>query len=87
MGERLTEAQVRVLRVLAGAPYLSPAEIGWSLSPKLKAQGAGRLGGTMGWRLVAKGMAAHHHVGRWSRGYHITPAGRAALAEMEKADD
>lgn len=80
-----TEAQIRAMRALAGdSTYLTPAELGWAMtpdrSPPLTPQGAGRLGGTMGWRLERMGLVAF--AGRPGRPrYRLTSAGRAAVAE------
>lgn len=83
---KLTEAQRRALRHLASVNWCSPASLGEAMSDqeRLKAQGAGRIGGSMGGRLVKMGLAARHlepwpgH-GMCAAGYEITTAGRAAL--------
>ena len=88
---KLTEPQRCALKALAKATYLSPGEIGYALTegrkPPLRSQGAGRLGGTMGNRLVKMGLAKHYKsqfAGKtWYRGYSINALGRSALRDAD----
>jgi len=87
----LTEPQKRALMALSKHPYLSPAMLGQYMLPKghrhLKAQGYGRLGGSMAWRLRRMGLARSvdrafgSDARRWSLGFAITELGRKRLAE------
>ena len=105
---RLTQPQRRALQYLAAERggrdgLTSPAELGYGMQPgpvagmgrALKPQGAGRLGGTMGARLVRMGLAEHiwdgqHYLrGRkvmraCGSGYRINEAGMHALKRCEK---
>jgi hypothetical protein len=85
----LTRQQRRALEHLARNPDEHPAGLGEAIwepgvnRPRgvgLKAQGYGRLGGTMLWRLRRMGLAeARHTPSGWLVGWRITPDGRAAL--------
>ena len=82
----LTDPQLLALRFLADRTCASPAELGAAIggTRAMKAQGLGRLGGTMGTRLVRLKLAEH---ASWDRGgfpgYRINAAGRAAIARAE----
>lgn len=88
----LTEPQINALRFLAkcGLGGAMPAQIGEAMDVNgtykhghgLSAQGAGRLGGTMAKRLIAKGLAQHARHPQGFSLYRITEAGRAALASQ-----
>lgn len=87
-GVRLTNAQRTALRFLASRPNASPAELGYALTEGRKypmvPQGAGRLGGTMAWRLIKVGLAESAALLRGGfPAYAITPAGRTALSRTE----
>ena len=63
IARRLTEPQKRAVRAFAQQGSLTPADLGWWMQdfagqPSLTAQGSGRLGGTMAWRLRRKGLAS-----------------------------
>lgn len=88
MTAALTAAQRRALRHLESVNWCTPASLGQALSDRdhLKAQGAGRIGGAMGSHLVRLGLADRHRIpwkggALYAAGYHITPAGRTALAD------
>ena len=79
----LTEPQRKALAYMAERAWASPADLGEAIggTARMKAQGLGRLGGTMGTRLVRLGLA--RHASRERSGYSayaITQAGREALA-------
>jgi hypothetical protein len=93
----LTKAQAWALDVIAQGKASSPAMLGWAMEDRpgfkrayetrlsLKAQGAGRLGGTMMWRLERMGLCRRE--GLHSRRAIATPLGlavRAALQEIER---
>lgn len=82
----MTEPQRLALAAMIAVPYLTPAEIGYAISPDrpggrvLKAQGAGRIGGSMASRLIKFGWAencSHLHMG--FPAYRITDVGRIAF--------
>lgn len=83
---KVTESQRRALAFLATVEYATPADIGYAVTPgrvpPLQPQGAGRIGGAMGSRLVRMGLAnnASRQRGGFSA-YAINRAGRAALRE------
>ena len=96
MERKLTEPQERALRVLERAEEqpsgaLSPAMLGEMMVREAdynrinKAQGMGRLGGTMGTRLIRIGLAyrketRNQYTGEvYDHGYAITGKGRVAL--------
>lgn len=93
-GVKLTVKQRAVLAFVAAKTGLQPWEfatagqIGEAIhTPResgiqLKAQGYGRLGGTMAWRLMDRGLLRGCSHGK-SWGYKIAPAGRQALATGE----
>lgn len=65
-------------------PIVYPAELGDAIcrgqsKRELKPQGAGRLGGSMGYRLVKAGLALHSR----GCGYVISEKGAEALARAE----
>lgn len=83
----LTKRQIVALKLLAGRRYATPADIGDALTVgrirPLKAQGAGRLGGTMGTRLVRLGLAEHaNSLRNGFPAYAISAKGRLALAGL-----
>ena len=83
----LTSAQERALLAIcdAGRAGLSPAQIGYALTPDrkppLRPQGAGRLGGTMGTRLKTMGLV-------WGGGfpttYTVLRPGRALAEKLRE---
>lgn len=91
----LTDPQRRALTYVTEHPGASPAMVGWAISdrePALKAQGAGRLGGTMLWRLRKLGLVSASlrdmdRRGRcFSGGWRVTHAGRIALAQQPPSE-
>lgn len=82
-----TKPQWRALKCLGAQRFATPQEIGYAMtvgrSPPLKPQGAGRLGGTMGSRLVRMELASHYSGHGGFPAYAITAAGRAKLREGE----
>lgn len=85
---RLTPKQRKALCSLPCAPgWIAPAELGERVggTARMKAQGLGRLGGTIAWRLMRLKLA---YMGerRNGPGYTVTEFGlrvRAALEQME----
>lgn len=88
---KLTLTDIKALRALAAHLYLIPSEIGYAVCPTrangqpLKPQGAGRLGGRIGWSLVRRGLAYHASSQRSGfPAYSISAEGRAALAAHDR---
>ncbi len=80
----LTEPQRKALTFLASVTCASPAAIGYAMTPArkhpLKAQGAGRLGGTMAARLMRNGLVCNaSYMNSGFAAYAITAKGRQAL--------
>jgi hypothetical protein len=89
---KLTAPQAWALRKIAEGRATSSANLGWALAERpgyvgrssfgLKAQGAGRLGGTMMARLERRGLCRTRlSAGGYVTEASITQAGRAALAQ------
>lgn len=83
----LSKPRVRALRLLSAWVFCTPSQIGWAMTQDrrgraLKAQGAGRVGGSMAAQLIKAGLVenASHLRGGYAA-YSITPAGRRALAD------
>lgn len=84
----LTKPQRLALEFLDRAAFATPQQIGYAMTPDrdypLKPQGAGRIGGAMGCRLVRMGLA--HDASLSNSGfsaYSISRQGRAALRARE----
>lgn len=79
----MSPAQRRALECLAAGYWRTPADLGYAVSTRtrpIKAQGAGRVGGAMGARLIALGWAVSAaHLRGGFPAYAITEAGRRAL--------
>jgi hypothetical protein len=85
---RLTAAERRALLWLPRDPaWITAADLGERMggTARMKAQGLGRLGGTMAWRLMRKGLAALVPM-RGTSGYRLTPLGLQVRAIIEKED-
>lgn len=79
----LSQAERRALRAMAQREWMTPAEIGHAMTVgrewPLKDQGAGRVGGGMAKRLIAKGMVMDVSFKRQGfPAYRITQDGRRA---------
>lgn len=95
----LTAPQLWALRCIANGHGRSPGNLGYAMTQRpgyagkdpryLKAQGAGRMGGTMMERLREKGLVevsscspySRHWCPTWAK---LTPAGRALLETQDE---
>lgn len=92
MNKKLTVSQFKALRVLSLHDYLTSASLGMEMTNgvkrdggPMKAQGLGRLGGTMGTRLVLMGLAWNSHRAGGYPAYEISSKGRRVLEEEERS--
>jgi hypothetical protein len=88
---KLTKAQRRALTFLATVPHATAGTLGYAMDDgsykdTLRAQGAGRIGGAMAWRLMRRELVARVDRGGGWMAYAITPAGRQALQQQEPGD-
>jgi hypothetical protein len=89
MVESLTVPQRRALQYLASVPRATPSQLGEGMGGTRsgKAQGLGRLGGTMARRLMSLGMAVDSS--RLNSGfpaYAISHDGRLAIAALAHSE-
>lgn len=81
----LTEPQKKALQYLASVPWAAPSEIGQAMiadGARMKAQGMGRLGGTMATRLMKRGLVFPADSQRSGfPAYRISAAGREVLKD------
>ena len=83
----MTEPQIKALRYLATVQFATPADLGQAMGGTRRgyAQGLGRMGGSMGSRLVKMKLALDASRERHGfPAYAISAAGRAALKELDK---
>lgn len=85
----MTKSQLAALGFLATVEFATPSAIGQAMggSKSNKAQGLGRMGGTMAHRLMKLGLVSDSS---WHRGgfpsYSITHVGRRALMEARATE-